>query len=36
MVAGYRNYSVDETRSVRDYAGTQVLFALDPDYRCLG
>ena len=29
MVAGYRNYSVDETRSVRDYAGTQVLFALD-------
>ena len=29
MVAGYRNYSVNETRSVRDYAGTQVLFALD-------
>jgi hypothetical protein len=29
MAAGYRNYSVDETRSVRDYAGTQVLFALD-------
>jgi len=29
VVAGYRNYSVDETRSVRGYAGTQVLFALD-------
>ena len=29
MVAGYRNYSVDEACSVRDYAGTQVLFALD-------
>jgi hypothetical protein len=29
MVAGYRNYSVDETRSVRDYADAQVLFAPD-------